>query len=236
MNYQYIIFLNDLRKILEDKCDRISQVLSLFQSSDKHNISMFLNGTELKDLYYEPMSTAMDVLFQTICTNWKFFDYGMIDAVVETSESTRAKQLVLNYTERINEALKKYDLNSIYNTIQEKIYKRQNASILKIKCEVEKVYFEEWKSIKAALHKCFSVPEGTFQFDSTIPGCITLIYKSSLQAKNHLLEIKITNCQLKPLATMKITSLIIDDEVELKVPFECNTEVTTCHYISKCIL
>ena len=232
MNIHYHFFLNELKKILEEENHRFFQVVYLFQDQDKNHLSMFFNSDKLAALNDKPMLTAMDVLFEEIYRNWRFFDYGVIEGVVERSNSERAKQLVQEYTTKINEELKEYDLTSLYDTTQENICQcDRNTSILKIKCELENIYVEQWNSIKIALHRCFSeLPEGTFQFDSTIPGCVTLICKVSKQAKYHLLDIKIKTYQLKPLATMKITSLIIDDEVELQVPSDCYTEVTLSMY------
>ena len=234
MDRQYKIFLKNMMEILKEKYKSYSEILWLFQSIDKHNISMYLNDNEVKDLKHDtPMTEAINVLFKKIYSNWKFFDYGMINEVVEVSESESLKQLVQDYTKKINDVLTKYDLNSLYETTPENICKRdRNTSIFKIKCEVGKVYHEQWISIKTALHKCFGVSEGALQFDSIVRGCVILVCKISIQAKYHLLKLKIKTNQLKPLATMKIASLIIDDEVELKVPSECITEVTTCHCVS----
>ena len=228
MNRKYSDLLTNLQKLFQSKQISIRKFFSELQYHDTGNLRIFASY-DVSALVSKPINEAMDELFYMIQNEWKFFDYDLIDSIVKMSGCKEAEDLLTGYISEIDGRLN-IDFEP-HKPLLESISKGSTTKVLKIKCEVEKVSIKQWISIKEALKRCFHLPDGTLQFNNTISGSITLIAKISLQAKNYLLQLKITKRQLKPLSTMKIVCLTIDDEVILRVPLECNTEVIICNII-----
>ena len=222
----YTGFLINLSDMFQKKRIDVKKILFKLQLDDKYSLSMFANDNNMmKDLRDLPEDEAIDEMFYQIKKHWRFFDYGVIDDVIKKSKCKEAEDEIQKYTEEMKEILL---LAMPCEVIQQKsINHERNIRILKIKCEKEEIDITHWNSIKNAVCRCFDLPEGTLKFDNTMPGCVIIICKILLQAKDHLMKFKITKHCLKPLASMKITYLKIDDKVELTVPSECDTEVTT---------
>lgn len=221
-----------MRRIFKENHGSALQIVSVFHSYDKAYLSLFANDDDiLMALNDGPMDKIVDKFFYKIEEEWRFVDYGMLEAVVSRSGCKAAIQLVENFAKKINSLrMLICDLHSMNNILDEKnstaLIPKGNIRVLKVECKLEKVYVEEWSLLRQALNRCFNFPEGTLQFDhSTTLDGITLICKISSQAKDYLLNFKITKSQLKHLAVAEITCLKIDDEYNLKVPLECNTEV-----------
>ena len=223
MKTRYLNFISDLIMLFQRNQIDVVPILSMLHSHDKNNLSMFLNSGMIKFCSSMLVSVAIDVMFSEI-KQWMFCDYGVIEQIVKGSGKQEAKQMLQDYTNEINEVLMK-DKTKYQPVIGEMYNPESNVRVLKIKCEEDNISVGQWNAIKQALCRCFGFPEGTLKFDSTISGCLIIICKFLLQAKNHLMQLKITKRQLKPLTSMRITCLTIDDEVELKVPPECDTEV-----------
>ena len=222
-----------MRRIFKENHASALKIVSLFHSYDKPNLSLFANDDDiimaLMALKDELMDEVIDKFFYKIEKEWKFVDHGMVKAVVDGSECKAAIQLVKNFTEKINKMLI-CDFHSMENIIDEENstvwIPKENTRVLKVECKLEKVDVKKWGLLRQALNSCFNFPEGTLQFDhSTTLDGITLICKISSQAKDYLLNLKITKGRLKHLADEGITCLKIDDEYSLKVSLECNTEV-----------
>ena len=225
MNHKYSTLLKSLKKLYIKKKVSALDIVSELPYNNKGNLSVF-DDTYVKILKDKPLCEALDDLFYEIKKQWKFFDCDVIESIIEGNPFDEAERLLKNYHDEIKKILE-YDLNERYSITEENFCKYEEINhVLRIKCDLEKVFVEQWKSIKQALNKCFNFPRGTLQFDCTVSGCITLICKISLPARKYLLQLKFTKHQLKPLADLKILSLIIDGK-ELKVPLEHNTKVTT---------
>ena len=213
-----------------------SQIINGLCINDEKNISVFASDELNKKVHNMTTNEAMNELFHQVAHDFKYFDCEMLEAFVKGSGCTDAINLFETYYKQIeNTLLVDLKLISERDRMQADDDKAKGkARIFKIKCEEEKIDVKKWNLIKQTLNKCFKSPMATFHFNNVKPGCLTFICEISLQAKSYLLQLKITEHQLKPLATMKITCLIIDDEWELKVPLECNNEVTTYEYIITC--
>ena len=208
-----------------------TQILNGLRVNDDNNVSAF-STESVKDVLTNP-EEAMDILFSQISVSIKYFDCEMLEAYVRGTECTAAIQLFDKYYEEIGNCLLA-DSVLISEQNQADNYNAEGETrIFKIKCEEKKIEVKKWNLIKKALNKCCESPKATFHLNTVTPGCLIFICKISLQAKNYLLQLKFTKNQLKPLAAVKITCLIIDDEWELKVPLECNNEVITYLYVNK---
>ena len=232
MKTQYFNFISDLTTLFQKNQIDVRSILSMLYSHDNNNLSMFLNDGMIESWHGMPVSVAINVMFSEI-RRWKFCDYGVIEQIVKISKCKEAEKMLQDYTYEINGVLMK-DITKYQPVIGEMCISERNIRVLKIKCKEDNISVGQWNAIKQALCRCFGFPEGTLKFDSTISGCLTIICKFLLQAKNHLMQLKITKRQLKPLTSMRITCLTIDDEVELKVPPECDTEVINTTMKSHC--
>ena len=108
--------------------------------------------------------------------------------------------------------------------------KHSDGNKLKIILQCPDVTARELEFLNKTLNKCFSLSEGyVIILREVKSGCVILVYEISSEVKGYLLGLKITTCQLKLLADLKmgITYIRIDDEMELRIPLDCSIEVIT---------
>ena len=58
-----------------------------------------------------------------------------------------------------------------------------------------------------------------------IQNCIILECRILPTVKDYLLRLEITTCELRSLSELKITSLILNDKMELQIPSDCSAKV-----------
>ena len=233
---KYLALLKNLKAVFKKNDICPFQIISDLCAIDEDDISVFASDKLDKKIQNMTPNEAMNALFHEVAHVFRYFDCEMLEAVVEGTECKDATDLFKNYYEQIEDivfvdlaVISKCDITQADNC------KAQgNTRIFKIKYTEKTIHVKKWNLIKKTLNNSFRCPKATFHFNNVTPGCLTFICEISLQAKNYLLQLKITENQLKPLAAMKITCLTIDDEWELKVPLDCNNKVTTCEYIITC--
>lgn len=194
----------------------VQKMMDIICFNDKENLSQ-LHDPEI----------SIEDLFDWIYLNFKFYDYSTLQTVVNDSQCGEAIILMNNYVREIEDTLiHELDLKSGSQMQEYKIH--GDANMLKVVCEIRKLSAKEYNCIVKTLNSWLNLPPGCFILKEIITrDTVILKYEISSKVKDYMMKINITPYELKFLASLMITSLIINDKLELKVSSDWNTKVTT---------
>ena len=175
--------------------------------------------------------TSIRTMFTLIRQIYRFYDFSVLKILVRISNCSEAQKLIQEYEKEINDLLiQDLKLTPLLET--EEYMHSSNSNKLEILCEMETMSARQYNFITDTL-KTIGLPPGSLLLKVVKQGSLIIVYEISPRLKDYLLNLSITTHMLKPLADLKIRSLIINDEMELKIPNDCDTEVSS-RYNDKC--
>ena len=213
LNAKYVTLLGKLKEIFMDYS--IPDIVTGLCTADKGNLTFF---SSIKCLH--SAKTIHDVFFY-IAREFKYFDFIVLKTFIDGSKCTEAKQLMDNYIKEIENSvitdlnLKEYDHSQI----------EDNTKKLEIICDLTKLNVKELALIVETVQRCLKLPSASISVKDVKRNCIILVCRIPENVKYYLLQLKIIIHELNSLSALKIQSLIIDDEIELKIQLDCNTKV-----------
>ena len=225
LNAKFVTLVEELSEIFKRKKKSypVRKMITGLCTADKGNLTFFATD----ECFRLAKTIDYDTLFHHIGRECKYFDFIILKTFIDGSKCTEAKKLMDNYIKEIENTvitdlnLEEYDDSQTEDT----------AKKLEIICDRKKVKLEELTLIVETVQRCLKLPSGSISVKDVKKNCIILVCRIPENVKYYLLQLKIGIHELKPLSALKIQSLIIDDEIELKIPLDCNTKV--CMYIMK---
>lgn len=189
--------------------------------------NFIVTDTQKFSEFCSPLSNtvaSIEDLFYWIRLSYTFYDYSTLLDVIKLSQCDEAIKLMDEYVNEIKDILIE-DLN-LQSLTQTEYKHSAGRSKLVILSEKKTMSAKEYNSFIKMFTECLGLPQGSFTLKATISGSTVLVYEISPKVKNHLINFVFDVHKLKPLNFLKISCLIIDEEVELKVPLDGDTEVT----------
>ena len=225
LNEKYVTFIEELKRIFNKDKQRYSvpDIITGLCTADKENLTYF---SQIQCLH--SVQTINDLMFY-IGRECKYFDYTILKTFINGSGCMEAKILMENYIkETENELLTDLDLK-----LEAASGDKTNLKKLEIVCDMKKLNVKELTLIVETLQRCLRLPSASVSVKDVIQCCIILECRIPATVKSYLLQLKIVVKKLKPLSRFKVKSLVIDEEFELKIPLDNDTEVIK--FILKCI-
>ena len=209
---KYAKMLKELEKIFNDNKFDVTVLKHCFRISDKNKLSLFPDAMMQTD-------DSVENLFIFIRDEVKYFEYNELKLLVEISGFEKAKELVDAYISEVKSEL-------IQNGDFERTREYQHCdSTLKLISNAENITAEEYNLVKDHSNNVFNLPPGSCSFREISKGSIIIVFEISQKVKKYLMKLTFTANNLKPLADLKMKCYVIDNEMELKLPSDCNTEV-----------
>lgn len=198
--------------------------------------SILVNNHELSLLAHPVTETVTSVkaIFELVRGNYRFYDYAMLEKLVDLSHLSEAKKLMGEYILEIQDIL----IQGLNINIAREYEYYNPTNKMEVSCGMQIISAEQQHFLIITLHKCLGLPPYSVLLKDVKTGSIVLTYEILPNVRDYLRNLTITAHQLKPLVHFKIQHLIINKEVELKVPLNCDTEVcNNIHvYIASCAL
>ena len=217
LNAKYVTLLEELKKIFKEKCYPVKDIINGLCTADKGNLTFFAAD----ECFHLRNTLDVDDVFYYIGKHCKYFDFTILKTYINGSKCTEAKQLIDNYIKEIESSVIT-DLNlNEYDHLQTE----DTTKKLEIICDLNKLNVKELTLIVETVQRCLKLPSASISVKDVKKNCIILVCRIPNNVKYYLLQLKIIIYKLKPLSALKIQSLIIDDEIELKIPLDCNTKV-----------
>ena len=166
-------------------------------------------------------------VFYYIGRECKYFDFTILKTFIDGSRCKKAKKLMENYIKEIETSVViGLNLKLEYDKVQPEggDSGTKKFEILRNKNELD---VKEVNLIVETLQRCLNLPGGSILIRDIVKNCIILICRIPLEVEQYLLQLRITVHELKPLSTLKITTLIVDSKMKLNIPMDCDTEVCT---------
>ena len=221
LNTKYVTLIGELKMIFEKEEKRypVSNIIIGLCTADKGNLTYFANIECLRS------AKTLDEVFFYIGRECKYFDFTILKTFIDASGCNEAKELMENYIQEIeNSLIVGLDLESEYdNTLTE--WDKNHTKKLEIICDKKELKIKEVTLIIETLERCLKLPKASVSVKDFKQNCIILICRIPKKVKYYLSNLKIIIHKLKPLSALKIKSLIIDNEMELKIPLDCDTKV-----------
>ena len=102
---------------------------------------------------------------------------------------------------------------------------KDGAKKFEIFYDQDELDLKELNVIRETLRRCFHLPRASILFTAIVKNCIIIVCRIPLAVQDHLLQLRLTAHQLKPLSALHITALIVDGSMKLSIPMDCDTEV-----------
>lgn len=210
--------LNDLEDEFKRSGESIQRIRENLIYADVNKLSL-LSHPVIKTI------TSIHNMFTVIRKTYRFYDFSVLKILVRLSNCSKAQKLINDYEEEVNDLLiQDLDLKPLLET--EEYMHSGNSNKLEISCEMETMSARQYNFITDTL-KTIGLPSGSVLLKDVKQGSLIIVYEISPRLKDYLLNLSITAHMLKPLADLKIRGLIINDEMELKIPNDCDTEASS---------
>ena len=163
--------------------------------------------------------------FWRVAQECKYFDYRRLKRFVYGSECEDAKKLMEQYISEVDKTIiNALNLQTQYEDAKKYNYGENTAKIF-IKYREDKLSGKEIELILDTVERCLKLSGGSLQMQDIIRNCIILVCKIQLKVKDYLLKLELTTYELRLLSDRKIQSLILDDEMQIKIPSNCDNKV-----------
>ena len=193
-------------------------IINLCSSDD--GLSVFSTDENLRK------AKTVSEVFLFISQKCSMYDYEVLKIFIKSTDCKEAIQMVESFTTELKESLLKHlnlascDLWDAYNLPSGKRWK------LTIEYRGSNLKCENKNLFQNIICEKFGLPAASVQFVAAIKGSVNLIFEISVIVKEHLLQHRITNEMVTSFVAYRISCLIIDDEMELKVLGGYANEVT----------
>ena len=206
-----------MEKIFEKINYPVGEVIRAFCFADNGHLSQISHP-----VVYGRIQSIKE-LFSTIAEKFQFYDYSILQAVVKTSRCDEATKEMDGYVNKVEHIL----INS-FNLDLSKDRHRPGYHILKIpvSCETVEMSIKDLNLLTRIFASIYNLPPVSIFHDSNRKGSVVVAYRISPKVKTHLMNFPIAAHKLKPMAALNVKCLIIDDELELKIPLDCDHKVT----------
>ena len=220
---EYGALLENLETIFERINYPVEEMIKVFRSADEDRLSQISHT-----VVYGRIKCIKELFF-TISGKFQFYDYSVLQDVVETSKCDEAIKVMADYVDKVENILIK-NMNLSLSRDQHK----PGCHILKIpvSCETVEMSVKDFNLLTRLIAITFNLPPASIDYDYCRRGCIVVVYRISLKVKTYLMNFTIAAHELKPMAALQVKCLIIDNELELKIPLDCDHKVTKYDSIS----
>ena len=217
------ILLNKLENEFQRSGESIEKIRGDLFYADANKLSL------LSHPIVETITSIRTMLinFMFIRQDYRFYDLSVLKILVGVSNCKEAQKLIQEYEKEINDLLiQDLKLKPLLET--EQYMHSGNSNKLEILCEMKTMSARQYNFITDTL-KTIGLPPGSVLLNDVKQGSLIIVYEISPRLKDYLLKLHITTHMLKPLADLKIRSLKVNDEMELKIPNDCDTGVSSRH-------
>ena len=211
-----------MEEYINDKKNKYSiedMIISLCSSDD--GLSVFSTDENLKKA-----KTVFEV-FLFISQNCSMYDYEVLKIFIKSTDCEEAIQMVESFTAELKDSLLQH-LNlascDLWDTPTLPSAKRRK---LTIEYRGSNLKDENKHLIQNIICEKFGLPAASVKFVAARKGSVNLIFEISVVVKEHLLQYRITSDMVASFVAYRISCLIIDDEMELKVLAGYANEVTS---------
>lgn len=219
LNAKYVTLLFGLKNIFEEEEERypVPNIITGLCIADRHNLSFFSTERCLHSV------KTIDEIFFYIGRECKYYDFTILKTFIDGSGCRKAKGLLEKYIKEIeNSVISGLDLTpEILDICRQPLLTKQ----FEITCDKNELKVKELNLIIETVHKCLRLPRASILVKDVKNNCIILVCRIPSAVKDYLLWLKIIAYELKPLSVLKVMTLTIDDEWELKIPLDCDSEV-----------
>ena len=209
--------MEELKRIFNKHKQRYSvpDIITGLCIADKENLTYF---SSIKCLC--SVQTIEELMFY-IGRECKDFDYTILKTFINGSGCVEAKVLMEHYIKEAEDLL----LTDLNLKLEQASGDEINMKKLEIVCDKKKLHVKELTLIVETLQRCLNLPSASVSVKDVIQCCVILVCRIPATVKCYLLQLKAIVKELKPLFNLKVKSLLIDEEFELKVPLNCDNEV-----------
>ena len=224
LNTKYVTLIENLKKVYKKKKRHysVSYIITGLCTADKGNLTFFASEECLR------LAKTLDDVFFHIGRAYKYFDFTILKTFIDASGCTKAKELMENYIKEIEHTV----ITGL--NLEEEYECKGSTKKFEIVCDNYELKVGESDLIKETLQRCLKLPSASISLRGVIRNCIIIVCRVPLEVEYYLFQLKITARELKPLSTLKITSLIVDGKMKLNIPMDCDAEV--CTYIRTYII
>ena len=211
-----------MEEYINDKKNKYSiedMIISLCSSDN--GLSVFSTDENLKKA-----KTVFEV-FLFISQNCSMYDYEVLKIFIKSTDCEEAIHMVESFTAELKDSLLRqlnlascdlWDAPTLPSGKRRKLTIEYRGSNLK---------YENKHLIQNIICEKFELPAASVQFVAAKKGSVNLIFEISVIVKEYLLQYRITNDMVASFVAYRISCLIIDDEMELKVLTGYANEVTS---------
>ena len=226
LHEKYITLTTNLKKVFKEKEDHYSAEDIIFNlcTADKKNLTFFSTSE-----CFHTVKTMGEV-FHFIGRECKYFDYALLKTFVYGSECEEAIALMDDYIKEVDSIV----ITGLNLQSEQTESSKNGAKKFEIFYDKDELDLKELNVIREALRRCFHLPRASILFTAIVNNCIIIVCHIPLAVQDHLLQLRLTTHQLKPLSALHITALIVDGSMKLSMPMDCDTEVRRM-YIRKYI-
>ena len=222
---KYIALTANLKKIFKEKEDHytVQDIITGLCHADEENLTFFSNSQ-----FFDSVKTMDEIFFQ-IGRACKYFDYALLKAYIYGTECAEAITLMNNFIEEVNSVvITGLDLQSEYHSV---LTESSNGGIKKFEIFYDKdeLTIKKLNVIRETIQRCFGLPLASILVTAIVKNCIIIVCRIPLKVQDHLLQLRLSAHQLKPLSALRITALILDRNIKLSIPMDCDTEVRRMH-------
>ena len=199
---------NEIRKIFEEQKLDVFSLISNLCILDAKKITIFSTDKVFKEVQ------SVSELFIHIARCCNVFDYELLEAFLESTECTEAKNLLDSFTkELMSSAMNKLDLLSIGEEFKAM---KPGSHKLTVKYMGEQCTQNIEKIIRKAVFEYFGLTKGSIILVGVETGCLRILYEISSAVKSYFQQYPKTDEDfMQFFKTYKIECLFIDGE-ELK--------------------
>ena len=156
----------------------------------------------------------MDDVFLFIGKNCKYYDYQLLKIFIDGTECAEAIALMNNYIKEVDSiVITGLNLQAEYDAG----YFNDCTKKLEIFYDKDELKVKDLDVIREALQRCFHLPRASILVTDIVKNCIIIVCRIPPKAQYHLLQLKLTAHQLKPLSALHITALILDRNMKLSI-------------------
>ena len=225
MKVKYTQMMDDVKNEL--KHHDVFYLLDKFRDADIDDATIFSKEDAIDKI------KTVKMLCYYLSSECKIYDYEILEVFMISIDCTKAVEIIRDFTKDFNNSiLKDLNLLDFPKSEFEDFKPSGNNRKLVIKYESMTLSKAEEQAVRTVLYKQFKLKDGAIRFVNIVDGSILLIYRISQKIKNYLLQYKITTDEAVSLRSYKIMQLIIDDEVEMKMPVKHDDDWTQVSLIA----
>lgn len=212
LNIKYFTWIEKLRKIFMKQHYSVSEIITGLYTANNGHLTFFFTD---ESLY---LARTVDDVFSYIKYHCKYCDLTIIKCFTGACKCAEAVKMINSYMKEIeNVAIIESDLRKL-----DRQEFQSNVTYLKIVYEANELLVKEYNVILETLCACLKLPKASILLQSIVRKYITC--KISHGVQDYLRRLEFIACELKPLSTLKIKSLVMED-VELQIPMNYDTKV-----------